>query len=188
VTGLDISADQLAKAREQAAMDGLPIRFDRGDCVALPYADATFDIVASTFGVIFADDHRRAAAELTRVCRRGGRIGLTAWPADEWSQLGARVGREYPAGDDAREWARPPYVRALLGGAFALRFDRGESIVRADSPEALWELLSNSVPPLKSWLSSLDANRRREVDRVYLDFLAPGTLRREYTLVLGRRR
>jgi SAM-dependent methyltransferase len=188
VTGLDISPDQLAKARQHAASEGLSIRFDEGDCLALPYEDASFDVVASTFGLVFAADHRRAAEELTRVCRRGGRIAFTAWPADEWSQLGARAGREYPPGDDARDWAEPPYVRALLGRAFALRFERGEWIVRADSADVLWELLASSVPPLKRWLDSLDGERRRDVDRVYLDFLASGELRRAYTLVLGHRR
>jgi SAM-dependent methyltransferase len=188
VTGLDISPDQLAKARERAAADGLSVRFDRGDCRALPYDDASFDVVASTFGVVFAGDHQRAAGELARVCRRAGRIAVTAWPADEWSQLGARLGREYSPGDDARDWARPAFVRALLGEAFALRLERGDWVVRAESADALWEFLRDSVPPLKHWLDSLDAARRREVDRAYLDFLAAGELRREYTLVLGRKR
>src|SRR5581483_7544410 len=74
VTGLDISPDQLAKARAAAAAAGLEIRFDEGDVQELPYGEAEFDAVASVFGMIFADDAGRAAAELARVCRPGGRL------------------------------------------------------------------------------------------------------------------
>jgi ubiquinone/menaquinone biosynthesis C-methylase UbiE len=84
VVGIDISADQLAKARRAADNEGLAIRFDEGDCQELPYADAEFDAVASAFGVIFAPDQERAASELARVCRSGGRLALTAWPQDDW--------------------------------------------------------------------------------------------------------
>src|SRR4051812_11819074 len=71
VTGIDISADQLAKARRAAEAEGLAIRLDEGDCQELPYADAEFDAVASAFGAIFAPDQERTAAELARVCRPG---------------------------------------------------------------------------------------------------------------------
>ncbi len=92
VVGIDISADQLAKARGAAEAEGLAIRFDEGDCQELPYGDAAFDAVASAFGAIFAPDHRRAADELARVCRPGGRLALTAWPKDEWLRR-ERAGR-----------------------------------------------------------------------------------------------
>ncbi len=71
VTGLDISADQLVKAQAAAEEAGVSITFDEGDAQALPYADSSFDAVASVFGMIFAPDHGRAGAELTRVCRPG---------------------------------------------------------------------------------------------------------------------
>ena len=80
VVGIDISPDQLAKARSAAAAAALNVHFDEGDCQELPYGDAEFDAVASTFGAIFAPDHERTAAELARVCRPGGRLALTAWP------------------------------------------------------------------------------------------------------------
>ena len=72
VLGIDISADQLTKARRAAAAESLEIRFDEGDCQELPYGDAEFDAVTSAFGAIFAPDHARTAAELARVCRAAG--------------------------------------------------------------------------------------------------------------------
>lgn len=187
VVGIDISADQLAKARHAAESEGLAIRFDEGDCQELPYADGEFDAVASAFGAIFAADHERAAAELTRVCRAGGRLALTAWPKDEWSDVNERAGRTFPEGADAREWAREEYVRALLGDAFELELQTGEWRIEADSGEALWELASTSMPPLRTWLAEQTDEVRAHARQVYLEHLASGVLEREYVLVLGTR-
>jgi SAM-dependent methyltransferase len=188
VTGIDISADQLDKARAAAAEAGLSIRFDEGDVQQLPYEDASFDVLASAFGLIFAPSDERTVAELIRVCRHAGRLAITAWPRDEWSDLAAALGREPPPGDDARAWAREDYVRSLLGEAFELRFERGTWVVEAESPALLWELLSTSVPPLRLWLAELGPARRAEVDAAYLEFLGSGTLHRDYVLTLGVRR
>ena len=188
VVGIDISADQLAKARRAAGSEGLAIQFDEGDCQQLPYADAAFDAVVSAFGAIFAPDHERAAAELARVCRPAGRLVLTAWPADEWTQVHARTGRTSIEDADAREWSKGEHVRALLGDAFELELQTGNWRVEAGSEEELWELASSSMPPLRAWLAGLDDAARARAERVYLEALAPGVLEREYLLVLGTRR
>jgi SAM-dependent methyltransferase len=188
VVGVDISADQLAKARAAAEADGLAIRFDEEDCQQLPYAAGAFDVVVSVFGAIFAPDRERTASELARVTRAGGRLLLTAWPEDAWFQTHIRAGRTFPDEIDARDWSREEDVRALLGDAFDLRFEAGEWRIAADSAKALWELLSTSVPPLRAWLAGLNDDVRSRAERVYLDFLEPGELRRDYVLVQGRRR
>jgi ubiquinone/menaquinone biosynthesis C-methylase UbiE len=188
VVGIDISADQLAKARSAAAAAGLDVRFDEGDCQELPYADGEFDAVASAFGAIFAADHRRAAAELVRVCAPAGRLALTAWPKDEWSEVSVRAGRTFPEGADAREWAREEHVRALLGDAFELELQAGTWRIEADSGEALWELASTSMPPLRTWLAEQSAEVRAHAEQVYLEHLASGVLERDYVLILGTRR
>jgi len=188
VVGIDISPDQVEKARRAAAAEGLAVQFDVGDCEQLPYGDGEFEVVASVFGVIFAADHGLAAAELARVCSPGGRLALTAWQRDAWSDLHARAGRDVSYEKDAREWSREERVRALLGDAYDLEFQKAKWRVEADSGEALWELLSNSMPPLHGWLASVDGDTRARAERVYLDFLAPGFIEREYVLVLGTRR
>jgi SAM-dependent methyltransferase len=188
VVGFDISADQLEKARRAADAEGLAVRFDEGDCQELPYADAEFDAVVSVFGAIFAADHERTARELARVCRSGGRLALSAWGIDAWSEAHIRAGRTLPAGADAREWSREEHVRALLGAAFDLELRTGEWRIEADSGEELWELVSSSMPPLRAWLAEQTVEGRARAERVYRDFLAPGVLEREYVLVLGTRR
>lgn len=79
VTGLDFAPNLLAQARERALAAGLAARFDEGDAEELPYADGAFDLVVSAFGMMFAPRPERAAAELLRVCRPGGRIALLSW-------------------------------------------------------------------------------------------------------------
>ena len=188
VIGIDISADQLAKACRAAEAEGLAIRFDEGDCQELPYADGEFDAVSSAFGAIFAPDHERTAAELARVCRPGGRLALTAWPADHWSETHARAGRTFVEDSDAREWADEEHIRRLLGEAFELELQTGEWRVDADSGEELWELVSTSMPPLRAWLAEQSEEGQARAEKVYLEALASGVLARNYVLVLGTRR
>ena len=79
VTSTDYVASLLDKGRERARAEALPVTFQVADAEALPFADASFDAVLSTFGVMFAPDHPRAAREMRRVVRPGGRIGLANW-------------------------------------------------------------------------------------------------------------
>jgi ubiquinone/menaquinone biosynthesis C-methylase UbiE len=188
VVGIDISPDQLAKARRVADAEGLSVRFDEGDCQELPYGDGEFDRVVSAFGAIFAPDHQRTAAELARVCRPAGRFALTAWRDDGWAEVHERAGRTFPEGQNATEWSKEEHVRALLGAAFDLELQAGEWRIEAGSGEELWELASTSMPPLRAWLAEQDEEARARAEQVYLDYLAPGVLARNYVLVLGTRR
>ena len=80
VTSTDYVPTLLERGRQRAAAEGFGnLTFEVADAEALPYPDASFDVVLSTFGVMFAPDHNRAAGELRRVCRPGGRIGLASW-------------------------------------------------------------------------------------------------------------
>src|SRR6187402_1807544 len=79
VTSTDYVPALLERGRRRADADGLQVAFQEADAEALPFADASFDRVISTFGVMFAPDHQQAAAEMIRVCRPGGRIGLASW-------------------------------------------------------------------------------------------------------------
>jgi ubiquinone/menaquinone biosynthesis C-methylase UbiE len=79
VVATDYVPALLERARERAEAERLNIEFREADAEALPFADGSFDVVVSTFGVMFTADHDRAAAELVRVCARGGKIGLANW-------------------------------------------------------------------------------------------------------------
>lgn len=186
VTGADISPGQLEKARAAAAAGGLSIRFDEADAESLPYADESFDVAVSAFGIIFAPDHAQAAAELTRVVGHGGRVAITSWPVDEWHRLNERLRPDY---DDLQtsSWANEEYVRNLLP-ELELSFDRGESTVAAASAEECWQLLASSVPGLKAWLDEQDDAQREAAHQEFLPLLGDGSLTREYVLVHGTRK
>jgi SAM-dependent methyltransferase len=79
VTGVDIATNAILAARGRASADGIDARFDEGDAEELPYPDASFDVVASLYGAMFAPRPERVAAELMRVCRPGGRIAMGNW-------------------------------------------------------------------------------------------------------------
>jgi ubiquinone/menaquinone biosynthesis C-methylase UbiE len=82
VTGLDLTPELFDGARRRAADAGVELELVEGDAEELPFDDASFDVVLSTFGCMFAPDHQRAAAEIARVLRPGGRIGIAAWTPD----------------------------------------------------------------------------------------------------------
>jgi SAM-dependent methyltransferase len=82
VVGVDLTPELFEHARRRAAAAGVDIDWVEGDAQDLPFEDAGFDRVISTFGAMFAPDHARAAAELVRVCRPGGRIVMTTWAND----------------------------------------------------------------------------------------------------------
>ena len=118
--GVDYVPALLERARERAAAERLEIEFREGDAEALPFPDASFDVVLSTFGAMFAPDQPRTAAELLRVCRSGGRIGMGNWTPEGFvGQMFAEM-KPYaappPAGASPPPmWGDEDHVRRLLG-------------------------------------------------------------------------
>jgi SAM-dependent methyltransferase len=195
VTGVDISEPLLEQARAKAAREGLEIGFDLGDAQSLPYNDASFDVAASSFGVIFAPDAGRAAAELARVVRPGGRLGLATWcPDEQLARIYERFQREQPAAD-TEWWGEPEGVEELLGAAFELEISTGTWRHEGASPEVLWELAESAIPPAKAFLATLDDERRQAYRAAMLEHwdqfrTEEGRVSepRDYLLVLGTRR
>jgi SAM-dependent methyltransferase len=175
VTGVDLGADLIEAARAAAAEVRLPIDFRVGDAEKLPFEDQSFDAVISTCGVMFVRDPQAAAAELARVCRKGGRLGLTTWPADGTIAGLFKVMKPYmpelpsPPPPSPFEWGSREKVRQLLGSAFDLRFETGTTVLREPSGDAVWELFVAGYGPTKSLAASLDPQRRESLKR---DFIA----------------
>ena len=123
VTSTDYVPALLDRCAERARAEGLVAEFLAADAEALPFADATFDCVLSTFGVMFAPDQSRAAAELIRVCRPGGRIGLANWtPAGFIGRLFKTLGRHVPPAPGTQSpalWGVESHLQTLFGGSAA---------------------------------------------------------------------
>jgi ubiquinone/menaquinone biosynthesis C-methylase UbiE len=118
VVATDYVPTLLERARERAGADRLNIEFREADAEALPFADGSFDVVVSTFGVMFTPDQDRAAAELVRVCKKGGKIGLANWTPDGFiGQLFKTIGKHVPPPTGARSpalWGMRPRLAELF--------------------------------------------------------------------------
>jgi ubiquinone/menaquinone biosynthesis C-methylase UbiE len=119
VTSTDYVASLLERGADRARAERLVVKFQAADAEALPFDDASFDAVLSTFGVMFAPDHAQSAAELARVCRPGGRIGLANWtPAGFIGQLFKVLGKHVPppAGVPSPSlWGTEAHLKQLFG-------------------------------------------------------------------------
>ncbi len=199
VTGSDLAPALIETAKRLADEEGLQIRYEVGDAEQLPYEDASYDIVSSSFGAMFAPDHGAVARELARVTRSGGRIGLTTWDPEggigDFFRLMGKFQPSPPEGaGNPLNWGREDHVRGLLEGDFELRFARGSHPQTGDSGEEVWQLFVTSFGPVKTLYESLDEERREELHKEYVDFyeshMTNGRVEapREYLLILGTRR
>ena len=200
VTGVDLAPALIQTARRRSAELGLDIDYRVGDCEDLAELESgRYDIVSSTFGIMFCPDHHAAAGELARVVRPGGRIGLATWTPD------GEVGQMFrmlttfqppppPEAGAPLDWGRADYVEQLLGDAFELRFEERISTYMTDGTEPHWQLFVANFGPLKTLAESLDDERREQLHRGWVDFFGsrygtgPSEHHREYLLVLGTRR
>ncbi|MDQ2969409.1 MAG: class I SAM-dependent methyltransferase [Actinomycetota bacterium] len=199
VTGSDLAPVLIETARRLAADEGLEIRYEVGDAEQLPYEDASFDIVSSSFGAMFAPDHSAVAGELARVTRPGGRLGMAVWDPDggigDFFRLMGGFQPPPPEGaGNPLEWGREQHARELLEDAFDLRFVRGMDPQLGESGEELWQVFVASFGPLKTLYDSLEQPRREELHNAYVEYMEQhrtnGRIEapREYVIILGTRR
>jgi SAM-dependent methyltransferase len=137
-TGIDVAEKPVERARERARVEGLSARFQEADAEDLPFANASFDVVASLFGAIFAPRPEVAAKELLRVCRRGGTIAMANWtPRGFVGQL-FKVLSNFIAPPGMREpvlWGDEAEVRRLLGaGVSRMKFTRRNAVLSFPFP------------------------------------------------------
>ena len=190
-TGLDLAPALLEQARAKANLEALAVEWVEGNAEALPYEEGSFDVVCSCFGVIFADAEA-AARELGRVCRSGGRLGLTAWQPNAGLH---RIYRKFDRREDPPEqWGEPSRLRELLGADFELRIEERVWTLEGESPEDVWELMTTSAPPVKAFVEKLGSKElaafRGEILEHWRGFEQDGRVAepRGYLLVSGQRR
>jgi SAM-dependent methyltransferase len=182
VTGLDFSPDLLALARERAADAMVEVDWVEGDAQEMPFDDARFDRVISTFGHMFAPDHRRTAAEMRRVCRPGGAIAVACWTPE------GSIGRMFrtiaelvpppPGGEPPLLWGTEPHIRELLGDG---DFERHDVEWKDESVESYARFMLDSFGPLLN-ARELLGEREAELDDAFRAFLAAENLNDDDTL------
>lgn len=195
VTGIDIAAGLLEAARTLSG--DLPIDYRPGDAEALPFPDASFDAVVSTFGVMFASRPEAAARELARVCRPGGRLALATWTPDGAIARMFGVMRPYMAAPPAVspfDWGRRDRLEQLLGDAFDLLATTETSHYVETGGEAAWTTFVTGYGPTRMLAASLDEGRREALRRDFIAFHEEHRqgdgihVPRTYMLTVGTRR
>ncbi|HWA14620.1 MAG TPA: class I SAM-dependent methyltransferase [Burkholderiales bacterium] len=174
--GVDYVPELIQRARERAAAERVPAVFEVGDCEAIPYGDKRFDAVLSLYGSMFAPDQEKAAAELVRVCRPGGRIAMGNWtPAGFWGQAFALVGRYLPPPAGVRppsEWGTQKRLRELFGSSTSsLRIEERSALFRYRSSAHWIDVFSRYFGPIMRVLANVPEPKRGEFLRELDDTL-----------------
>jgi SAM-dependent methyltransferase len=180
ITGLDLVPELLDRARVRTTSEGFsPDRFEfvEGDAENLPFADAGFDAVTSVFGVMFAPDQKRAASEVARVCRKGGRIGLASWTPDGFAGQMFKAVAGYlpppPGAPPAPLWGTEAHLAGLFGGAAeSIRSQRRAAVFRYESTHAFLDFFRARFGPLVKALGALTPDKGEALGRELLELAA----------------
>lgn len=173
-TGVDYVPELVEAARGRAAAELLPVDFRLGDAEELPFEDDRFDYVLSAIGVMFTADHERAAAELVRVCRPGGTVGLLNWtPSGFVGRPLKTVAAHVPPPPGAvppPRWGTQEYLESLFGDRCAdLSVRPGSLTIRFRSPEHFADFFLEEYGPTRTASRTLD---RAGVDALREDLAA----------------
>jgi SAM-dependent methyltransferase len=177
VTATDLSPVGLQRATLRAAAEGLALDVEVADAQHLPFDDASFDVVLSTFGVMYAPDQQQAADELLRVCRPGGRIGLVSWcPTGTMKDIQTAIAKVLPAPPfdvpSPHRWGIGSTYRELFGDRLEIiSSDILTQDTCAESPRAHVESMLTHLPPWRMLFGGLEPDARKTfVDGIEIAF------------------
>src|SRR5882724_8927103 len=166
VVSTDYVPSLLERGQLRAKAEGLPIEFKVADAEALPFADAAFDTVLSTFGVMFTPNQDKAAAELLRVCRSGGKIGLANWTPEGFiGQLFKTLGKYLPRPRGTRSpalWGTQSRIAEIFGASAAsIKTEKRNFSFRYRSPAHFLDTFRNYYGPMLKAFAGLDDMNQR---------------------------
>jgi ubiquinone/menaquinone biosynthesis C-methylase UbiE len=177
VVASDLTPENFAAGRREANARGVELEWVEADAEALPFEDETFDVVTSSFGAMFAPDHRAVADELVRVCRPGGTIGMAnftpAGPAARFFEMvGSFAPPPPPGAQPPLLWGNEDHVRELFGDRVSsLELTHCEYVERSPGgPEEYRDFFKATFGPLVTLYGFLEPDRAAALDRAFLDF------------------
>jgi len=190
VTGIDLAPELLNQASERAKAEHVELHLLEGDAENLPFEDSSFDVVLSTFGVMFAPDRQRALTELLRVLKPGGKIGLATW----WSNTDVRIADvidKYvppsPPKPPINPWTNEPGLRALFGDSVsALNIIPQQVMYRFPSPSAYAETMLTRYGPWKKLADALEPGAFENLKQDLIQEVKRHNRSGDYTLVSPR--
>ena len=201
VTSTDYVGALLERGKARASAEGLAVQFEEADAENLPYADASFDVVLSTFGVMFTPNQEKAAHEMCRVCKPGGQIGLANWtPSGFIGELFKVIGRYLPPPAGVKPpslWGTEDRLRELFGKHIGtMEVQRKNFVFRYRTPQHWLDTFRTYYGPMHKAFGALDAARQESLAADLIGLVqqfnqAPGGAMRvpsEYLEVVIRRR
>ncbi|HKA87357.1 MAG TPA: class I SAM-dependent methyltransferase [Haliangiales bacterium] len=189
VTSTDYVPALLEQGRKRADAEGLTIQFQEADAENLPFRDGSFDVVISTFGVMFTPDQSKAAAELARVCKPGGRIGLANWTPDGFiGQVFKTIGKYAPPALGMKSpalWGTRSRLEELFGATAGwIRAASRQFNFRYRSARHWIEIFRTYYGPMNKTYAALDPKRQEAFTRDLLELMERGNRSGDGTLVL----
>jgi len=188
VVSTDYVGALLEGGRRRAEADRLPVMFQEADAEALPFADASFDVVLSTFGVMFTPNQDKAARELLRVCRPGGKIGLANWTPESFiGQMFRVLGKYVPpvAGVAPPSlWGTKARLDTLFGSQAVVAAESRTFVFRYRSPGHWLEIFRDYYGPVLKAFASLNPEARKALEKDLFALLDQNNVARDGTLVL----
>jgi len=177
VTSSDYVPTLLARGEERSTAERLNVTYEVADAEDLPFAEAAFDVVASTFGVMFTPNQEKAAAEMLRVCRSGGKIGLANWTPDGFiGALFKVIGRYLPPPAGLRSpayWGTRSGLSELFGaGAGDIRITEKTFAFRYKSPEHWLSVFREFYGPLHKAFAALDTKAQFSLSQDLIDLVS----------------
>ncbi|HZY55721.1 MAG TPA: class I SAM-dependent methyltransferase [Reyranella sp.] len=168
VVSTDYVPALLERGAERAKAERLPVTFQEADAEALPFDDASFDVVLSTFGVMFTPNQEQAARELLRVCRPGGKIGLANWTPEGFiGQLFKTIGKHVPPAPGVRSpalWGNKAHLASLFSPNASIRANERQFVFRYRSPEHWLEVFATYYGPVHKALGALEGSKRAALE------------------------
>ena len=188
VTSTDYVGALLERGRERAKADRLPVTFQEADAEALPFADASFDVVLSTFGVMFAPNQQQAASELIRVCRPGGKVGLANWTPESFiGQVFKTIGKYVPPAPGMKSpalWGRKAHLDAMFASKAAVAAQSKTFALRYKSPKHWVEIFRGYYGPVLKAFAAIDPDAREALEAELYALLEKFNVAHDGTLVV----
>jgi len=188
VTSTDYIPELLERGRERAIANGLAVNFQQADAEALPFKDASFDVVVSTFGVMFTPDQDKAAKEMLRVSRRGGRIGMANWTPESFiGQVFKTIGKHIPPMPGVRSpalWGTKARLEEMFGGQAGIEATSRMYNFRYRSPAHWLEVFRTWYGPVYKAFEALPQPGKTALEEDFLALIARFNRAKDGTMVV----
>jgi ubiquinone/menaquinone biosynthesis C-methylase UbiE len=189
VTSTDYVEVLLELGRKRAEAEGFQVKFQVADAEDLPFSDASFDAVASTFGAMFSPDQDRAAAEMVRVCRSGGRIGLANWTPEGFiGQMFKTIGKYLPPPTGVKspaDWGTQAWLQTTFGAtASAVTAESRQFVFRYRSAQHFLDIFRTYYGPMRKAFETLEEAGGKALARDIIDLVGRFNTSGDETVVI----